>query len=54
MWIDSIVEEISKIRKARASVFDYNIRAIIEDARKRQKKSKHHIVSIVSRKQRAS
>ena len=54
MWKDPIVQEVRKVRKAHAAAFNYDIRAIVEDARKRQKKSKHHIVSFMSRKRKAS
>jgi len=45
MWDDPIVEEVRKHREARAAKFNYDIRAMIEDARKREKKSGHPIVS---------
>ncbi len=38
---DSIVEEVRKHREARAAKFGFNIRAMVEDARKRQAKSGH-------------
>jgi len=45
MWEDPIVAEVRKHREARAAKFNYDIRAMIEDARKREKKSGHPIVS---------
>ena len=45
MWDDPIVAEIRKHRQARAAKFRYDIRAMIEDARKREKKSGHPILS---------
>jgi hypothetical protein len=43
---DSIVEEVRKHREARAAKFGFNIRAMVEDARKRQAKSGHLIVDL--------
>jgi hypothetical protein len=45
MWNDPIVAEVRKHRQKRAAKFSYDIRAMIEDARKREKKSGHPIVS---------
>jgi hypothetical protein len=45
MCEDPIVAEVRKHRQARAAKFKYDIRAMIEDARKREKKSGHKIVS---------
>jgi hypothetical protein len=43
---DSIVEELRKPWEARAAKFGFNIRAMVEDARKRQAKSGHPIVDL--------
>jgi hypothetical protein len=45
MWDDPIVAEVCKHRQKRAAKFKYDIRAMIEDARRREKKSGHPIVS---------
>jgi hypothetical protein len=45
MWDDPIVAEVRKHRQARAAKFRFDIRAMIEDARKREKKSGHPILS---------
>jgi hypothetical protein len=42
---DPIVAEVRKHRQARAAKFRYDIRAMIEDTRKREKKSGHPILS---------
>ena len=42
---DPIVAEVRKIRQKIAAKFNYDIRAMAEDARKREKKSGHPIVS---------
>jgi hypothetical protein len=44
-WRDEIVEEIRRIRQEQAAQFNYDVRAIIEDARKRQQESDHEVVS---------
>ena len=54
MWQDPIVEEVRKIREAHAAKFNYDIKAIVKDAQKRQRTSKHRIVSFVTRKERTS
>jgi len=43
---DPIVEEVRKHREARAAKFGFNIRAMVEDARKRQVGSGHAIVDL--------
>jgi hypothetical protein len=42
---DPIVAEVRKHRQKRAAKFKYDIRAMIEDARNREKKSGHPILS---------
>ena len=54
MWKDSIVQEVRKIREANAKKFNYNIKTIVEDARKRQKKSKQPIVSFATKSRKNS
>jgi hypothetical protein len=44
MHDDPIVAEVRKIRQKLAAKFNYDIRAICEDARKREGKSGHPIV----------
>ena len=45
MITDSIVEEIRKYRQENAAKFKYNVRAIAEDARRRERVSGHKVVS---------
>jgi hypothetical protein len=45
MFRDPIVEEVRAIREQLAAEFDFDIRKIIADAKKRQAKSKSSIVS---------
>ncbi len=49
-WRDPIVEEIRKIREEHAARFNYNVRAIVEDARRRQQEGGHKIVSLPPRR----
>lgn len=42
---DPIVKEVREIRDKLAAKFGYDIRAIADDARKRQKRSGHKLVS---------
>ena len=42
---DPIVDEVRKIREKHAAKFNYDIKAIMADAQKRQYKSGHKIVS---------
>jgi hypothetical protein len=39
MWLDPIVEEVRKIREAHAAKFDYDLRAIYQDLKDREKQS---------------
>ena len=45
MYEDPIVEEIRKFREERAAKFNYDVRAIAEDARKREQESGRKVVS---------
>ena len=50
MYKDPIVEEVRKHRQARAARFNYEIDAIVDDARKRQGKDGHRVVQPPKRK----
>jgi hypothetical protein len=50
MWEDPIVEEIHKIREEIAKKFNHDLHAICEDARMKQGKSGHVVVSFQSDK----
>ncbi len=45
MWNDPIVNEVRKARQELAAKFNYDLDAILEDARKRQHLSGHKLVS---------
>ena len=47
-WRDPIVEEVRKIRTEHAARFNYDVRAIVEDARKRQQSGNRKVVSFAS------
>jgi hypothetical protein len=44
-WHDPVVEEVRRIRDQQAAELDYDLKAIFERARLRQKQSKHKTVS---------
>jgi hypothetical protein len=45
MWRDEILEEIHKIREEHAKAFNYDLKAICDDLRKRQAVSDRKIIS---------
>ena len=47
-WHDPIVAEVRRIREQQAAELDYDLKAIFERARRRQKQSKHKTVSFAS------
>ena len=49
MWKDEIVEEVRGAREAQAARHGFDLKAILADARKRQKDSGHRVVSFVTR-----
>ena len=49
MHRDPIVEEVRKYRQARAAKFGFDIRAIVEDAMKRQDASGHLVVDLTKK-----
>jgi hypothetical protein len=44
-WHDPIVEEVRRVRDQQAAELDYDLKAIFERARRRQKQSKRKTVS---------
>ncbi|MCL0065335.1 hypothetical protein M1N79_00375 [Dehalococcoidia bacterium] len=51
---DTIVQEVREIREANAEKFNYNIKNIVEDARRRQEISNHRVVSFAMKQQEVS
>ena len=47
-WHDPIVEEVRRIREQQAAELDYDLKAIFERARRRQKQSKRQTVSFAN------
>ena len=45
---DEIVEQVRKAREENAAKFNYDLKAIVADARKRQKDSGHPVVSFAA------
>jgi hypothetical protein len=54
MWKDHIVEDVRRVRQQQAARFDYDIFAILADARHKQKTSSHKIVSFLCSKKKKS
>ena len=50
---DEIVLEVRKVKEALAAKFNYDVRAILLDARKREKQSGHKVVSFVPTRAKA-
>ena len=50
MKTDPIVDEVRRARDSLAAKFDYDLAAIVREARKHQKQSKRKIVSMKPRK----
>lgn len=46
MWQDPIVEEVRRYRQEYAAQFNYDLKAICQDLRDRQKKSSRKVVSL--------
>ena len=48
---DTIVDEVRRIRESLAARHNFDIKAILAAARKRQRKSGHQVVSFIAKKQ---
>jgi hypothetical protein len=44
---DEVVEEVRKARQMQAAKWNFDLKAILDDARKRQTQSGHRVVSLV-------
>jgi hypothetical protein len=44
---DYIVEEVRRVRETQAAKYGFDVKAILEAARKRQRRSGHKVVSFV-------
>jgi hypothetical protein len=47
MMKDEIVDQVRQVREKQAAKFNYDLKALVADARKRQKDSGHPVVSFV-------
>ena len=47
---DPIVDEVRRIRQEQAAKYNFDVKAIVEAARKRQRRSKRKVVSFLSKK----
>ncbi len=54
MMKDEIVGEVRQAREQQAAKFNYDLKAIVADARKRQKDSGHHVVSFAPKRKKAA
>jgi hypothetical protein len=54
MWKDPIVQEVRKVREANAKKFNYNVKNIVEDARRRQRVSNRRVVSFAIKQRKVS
>jgi hypothetical protein len=54
MLKDEVVEEVRKARQERAARWNFDLKAILTDARKRQAKSGHKVVSFATKREAAS
>jgi hypothetical protein len=51
---DYIVDEVRRFREEQAAKFDFNIKAILAAAKKRQRKSGHKVVSFVPKQKQSA
>jgi len=51
---DPIVDEVRRVRKTESAKHDFDIKAILSAAKKRQRRSGHKVVSFVRKKQKLS
>ncbi len=54
MNTDPIVAEVRRARETLSAKFNFDVAAIVRDARKRQKKSNHKVVSQMPRRNLAA
>jgi hypothetical protein len=53
MMKDEIVEQVRKVREERAAKLNFDLKAILADARERQKHSGHPVVNLQTKRQKA-
>ena len=47
---DPIVDEVRRVREVEAAKYGFDVKAILAAAKRRQRRSRHKVVSLVSRK----
>ena len=52
MWKDDIVEQVRKAREEQAAKWNFDLKAILADARKRQKTSGRVVVSFETKRRK--
>ena len=52
MWKDEVVEQVRKAREEQAAKWGFDLRAILDDARKRQEQSGRKVESFVSKQKK--
>ena len=50
MWKDPIVQKVRRLREAHAAKFANDIKAIVEDARRRERESKRPVVNLAAKR----
>ena len=50
---DPIIDEVRRVREYEAAKYDFDVKAILAAAKKRQRRSKHSVVSFVPKKKSA-
>ena len=53
MMKDEIVEQVRRVREQQAAKLNFDLKAILADARKRQKDSGHRVVSFATKPKKA-
>jgi hypothetical protein len=54
MMKDEIVNEVRQVRQQNAAKLNYDLKAIVADARRRQKHSGHQVASFTSKPRKAA
>ena len=54
MMKDSIVDEVRRVRENEAAKHGFDVKAILAAAKKRQRRSRHKVVSFADKKQKLS
>jgi hypothetical protein len=47
---DPIVDEVRRVREVEAAKYGFDVKAILAASKRRQRRSRHKVISLVSRK----